>query len=198
MARQAGFTDQGAVIMTAIAGAESGYDDADLGDVGLENETWGPSYGLFQVRTQKSATGTGGDRDQTWLAASDLNQAKAAYAISSGGTNFGPWTTYTSGKYQSFLSGAKAAASSVGANLGSFVDGLGDALTNPLGAAQSAATSTLDAVITPLLEGGKQLGFTAGFAALGGLLLIGGLVVFVYPHAKKNAATVAKVAGAAI
>lgn len=191
---QAGFSPAGATTMTAIAGAESGYDDQNLGDVSLQNATWGPSVGLFQVRTQKAATGTGGFRDATWLAASDLNQAKAAYSISSGGTNFGPWTTFTSGKYQSFLAGAKKAASGIGG-------AIGGALMNPIGAAQNAATSTLDSVITPLLEGGKKLGLTAGFAAMGGMLLIGGLVIFVYPtirgarrEAGKVVKTVAKVA----
>lgn len=192
--RQAGFTDQGAIVMTAIAGPESSYDDADLGDVSLEDAEWGPSYGLFQIRTQKSATGTGGNRDQTWLAASDLNQAKAAYSISSGGTNFSAWTTYKNGAYASYLSGAKAAAASVGNNFNAIVGNLGQALTDPLGAVQSAATSTLDAVITPLLEGGKQLGFTAGFAALGGLLVIGGLIVFVYPTVKRKSQEAAEVA----
>jgi hypothetical protein len=187
---QAGFSPAAATTMTAIAGPESGYNDQDVGDVSLENSTWGPSYGLFQIRTQKAATGTGGVRDQTWLAASDLNQAKAAYSISSGGTNFSPWSTYNDGKYQSFLSGAAAAAKSVGSNIAGIVSGLG----NPAGVVANAATSTLDAVITPLLDGGKQLGLTAGFAALGGMLIIGGLVVFVYPTLKSGGEKAAKVA----
>ena len=192
--RQAGFSDAGAITMTAIAGAESNYNDASLGDLGLQTGTWGPSYGLFQIRTLKAQTGTGSNRDQTWLAASDLNQAKAAFAISGGGVNFAPWSTYTHGQYQAFLSGAKAAAGAVGNNLGKFVDSIGHALANPVGAVQGAATSTVDAVITPLLEGGRQLGMTALFATLGGLLLIGGLVLFAYPTLKEKSQEAVEVA----
>lgn len=193
--RQAGFNDAGATIMTAIAGPESGYDDQNIGDVSLENATYGPSYGLFQIRTEKAATGTGGNRDQAWLAASDLNQAKAAYAISSGGTNFAPWSTYNDGKYQSYLSGAKTAAATVGSNIAGFLGGAAGNIASSVGnAVGGVASSALDSIITPLLDGGKKLGFTVGFAALGGLLLLSGLVVFVYPQLKSNAETVGKVA----
>lgn len=112
--RQVGFSPAAAVTETAIAGAESGWDDTAVGDVRLENNTWGPSYGLFQVRTLKRQTGQGSDRDLSWLAASDLNQAKAAYDISHGGTNFSPWTTYTSGAFQRFLGPSQAAAGAAG------------------------------------------------------------------------------------
>lgn len=98
-----GFTPAQASIMTAIAEAESGGDDTARGDLGLQNAMWGPSYGTYQVRTLKAATGTGQDRDISWLAASDLHQAQAAFDISGHGSNFSPWTTYTSGKYQQFL-----------------------------------------------------------------------------------------------
>lgn len=108
--RGAGFGSAQAVVMTAVALAESGGSDTSLGDVGLENSTWGPSYGLFQVRTLKAQTGSGTDRDVSWLAASDANQAKAAYDISKQGSDFTPWTTYTRGTYQQFLGQAQAAA----------------------------------------------------------------------------------------
>lgn len=108
--RAAGFSVANAIVLTAIALAESGGDDTALGDVGLENNTWGASYGLYQVRTLKAQTGTGQTRDISWLAASDANQAAAAFQISRGGQDFSPWTTYTSGRYQQFLGQAQAAA----------------------------------------------------------------------------------------
>jgi len=108
----AGFSPAQATTMTAIAGAESGYDDTSLGDVNLETNTWGPSYGLFQVRTVKQQTGSGSDRDIRALAASDAAQARAAYDISHAGTDFTPWSVYTSGKYQAFVPAAAAASSS--------------------------------------------------------------------------------------
>lgn len=108
--REAGFSAPSAVLMTAIALAESGGNDTARGDLSLQNATWGPSYGLFQVRTVKDQTGTGQTRDINLLASSDTAQAEAAYAISRGGTDFSAWSTYTHGTYQQFLATAQAAA----------------------------------------------------------------------------------------
>ena len=106
----AGFDPVSATTMTAIAGAESGWDDAALGDQALQTASWGPSYGLFQIRTLKADTGRGTDRDINRLAGSPAEQAAAAYQISGGGRDFSPWTAFTSGAYQSFLGAAQAAA----------------------------------------------------------------------------------------
>jgi hypothetical protein len=45
-----------------------------------------------------------------------LANAQAAVAISNGGTNFGPWTTYNTGAYKPFL-GASTGSSSLPSNL---------------------------------------------------------------------------------
>lgn len=108
----AGFTPQAATTLTAIAGAESGYNDTAVGDVSLEDNMWGPSVGLYQIRTLKAQTGTGSDRDISRLTGNDQAQAAAAYDISHQGTDFSPWTTYTSGAYRQFLNGAQAAGGS--------------------------------------------------------------------------------------
>ena len=106
----AGFSKSAAITMTAISLAESGGNPSILGDQGLQTSTWGPSYGLFQIRTLKADTGKGTDRDINALAKSDLRQAQAAYAISGKGLNFGPWSVYTSGSYRQHLATAQAAA----------------------------------------------------------------------------------------
>lgn len=93
----AGFPPAAATTMTQIAGAESGYDDSVLGDTGLQTNTWGPSFGLFQIRTLKSDTGRGTDRDISRLAGSIGEQAEAAYDISGGGKDFSPWSVFTKG-----------------------------------------------------------------------------------------------------
>src|SRR3954452_14054737 len=89
--------------MTAIAQAESGGNPAAVGDVGLQNGTWGPSVELFQVRTLKAETGTNHDRDIHHLMGDLHAQVRAAFNISDHGRNFGPWTTFTSGSYHKFL-----------------------------------------------------------------------------------------------
>jgi hypothetical protein len=108
--RAAGFDAHGALIMTAIAGAESGYSTSARGDLALQSGTWGPSYGLFQVRTVKGDTGTGKARDINWLSADPANQAEAAYQISRGGQDFSPWSVYGSGAYKKFIDQANKAA----------------------------------------------------------------------------------------
>ena len=98
-----GFNEPQARIMTAIAQAESARDVGAVGDVGLETAKWGPSVGLFQVRTLKAETGTGSDRDIEHLTNNPAAQVKAALHISGGGDNFRPWSTFTSGSYRQFL-----------------------------------------------------------------------------------------------
>lgn len=100
---QGGFTPGQATTMTAIAQAESGRNPGAVGDVGLENHTWGPSVGLFQIRTLKSETGTGSDRDIQHLMGNPQAQVEAALHISNHGQNFHPWSTFTSGSFRKFL-----------------------------------------------------------------------------------------------
>jgi len=100
---QGGFSPDQATTMTAIAQAESARNPGAIGDVRLENHTWGPSVGLFQIRTLKSETGTGSDRDIEHLTNNPEAQVKAALHISNDGQNFHPWSTFTSGSYRKFL-----------------------------------------------------------------------------------------------
>jgi hypothetical protein len=99
-----------ATIAVAVALAESGGDDTALGDLSLQNATWGPSVGVWQIRTYKSQTGTGGDRDAQALSGNLQRQALAMKNISSGGSNWTPWTTFTRGTYQQFMGQAGTVA----------------------------------------------------------------------------------------
>jgi hypothetical protein len=100
---QGGFAPDDARMMTAIAAAESSRNPGAVGDVGLQTATWGPSVGLFQIRTLKAETGTGSDRDIQRLMNNPAEQVKAALNISNGGRNLRPWSTYTNGSYRKFL-----------------------------------------------------------------------------------------------
>lgn len=114
---QAGFRGDALVTIVAIAHAESTDYSDNIGDVGLETSTWGPSVGLFQVRTYQPAyLARHYDqwRDRSKLDGNPLYQAQAAYAISSGGTNFHPWTTYTDGAYLAYIGEAQAAVGQIG------------------------------------------------------------------------------------
>jgi hypothetical protein len=164
--RQAGFSPAKAVVMTAIAYPESGGRTDAQGDTSIQTDKWGPSYGLFQVRTLKAETGTGGYRDIVWLQGSIANQAKAAYAISGGGQSFTPWTAYTSGAYRRYLSRAQSAARAVGADPSSIalpdaaaVDGGLSGLVPGASSAEGLMSSARDTVLM------------SGFA-LGGIVLV--------------------------
>lgn len=109
LARQAGFDPAAAVIMASIAMGESGLNPAAVGDRALQDEKWGPSVGLAQIRTLKADTGTGRIRDIGRLT-DPLQNLVAAYEISSQGKNFSPWTVYTSGEYRDFLGQAQQAS----------------------------------------------------------------------------------------
>jgi hypothetical protein len=96
LARGVGLDPTSAVVATCVALAESkGVTDA-IGDVALEDAKWGPSVGLWQIRSLRAQKGTGGVRDEVAL----LNPAKNAESmksISNGGASFDAWTTYKNG-----------------------------------------------------------------------------------------------------
>jgi hypothetical protein len=102
----AGFRGDALLTIVAIAKRESGWDAEAQGDLGIQTGEWGPSVGLFQIRTLHAQDHTGGDRDlyalipgatagQPGSGKGDLlRQAAAAWTISSAGTNFAPWSTF--------------------------------------------------------------------------------------------------------
>lgn len=179
--RAAGFTPAQAADMTAIAIAESGLRTDAIGDVNLENATYGPSVGLFQVRTVRAQSGTGGVRDQKALLASPATQAQAAYEISDGGRNFKPWSTWNHGSAEAQLAKVYAA---LGVKNGSQLPGSVSAPPIPAGGSSSTSASNAGLISTPLGWLGDLLGVSgveqsAVKVVLFGGVLIGGVTLFV-------------------
>lgn len=110
LAKNAGFDRESAIIATAITFPESEGNPNAVGDVKLETNTWGPSLGLWQIRTIKD--GSDHYRDPNLLSDPSF-QAEAAYHISNQGTNFKPWSTYKSGAYQKYIDVATQAVNKV-------------------------------------------------------------------------------------
>jgi len=194
--REAGFSRASAIIMVAIGLGESGGNDTALGDVGLQDSTWGPSVGLYQVRTVKGQTGSGSDRDLAALMGDPDRQALAALDISSKGTDFTPWTVFTSGKYQEYLSQAQAAADS--ATSSGYVtvgDGVGDLLggiiPNPIDPDVSAVQGALGSALTGLVPSFRDGAIMLAFAGLGMALVGLGLMRAVAPAVGRGVKTVA-------
>jgi len=102
LARTAGLGDAEAIIATAIAWGESGLDPGAVGDEDLEDETWGPSCGLWQIRSLRAHTGTGRERDRERLLEPEFN-ARAMFAISRKGTDWSPWSVFKNGSYRQHL-----------------------------------------------------------------------------------------------
>lgn len=99
---------EAAVIATAIAWAESDLDPTVEGDINLQDEKWGPSCGLWQIRSLRADTGTGRDRDRERLLDPAFNAAAMA-TISKGGTDWTAWSMFKNGRYLSYLDAVRAA-----------------------------------------------------------------------------------------
>lgn len=111
LALRAGCAPNEAPAAAAIAAAESGGNPGAQGDISLMDSTWDWSEGLWQIRGLRDERGTGGLRDS--LANADpLTNANAMYVISSGCTNWTPWTTYNTGAYLAYLPMMKSAVES--------------------------------------------------------------------------------------
>jgi hypothetical protein len=152
----AGFTPAQATVMTAIAGAESGYNPNAYNGTPPDN-----SYGLWQINMIGSLGPA--RRSQLGLASNNAlfdpaTNARAAKAVFDS-QGFGAWSTYSSGSYQRYLSGAQTASSSASGGSSSsgpaptFGPGWApwnwpsDLINAGAGAAQSAANSTAQQVL---------------------------------------------------
>lgn len=119
LALAAGLSRQAAAVATAITEPESGRRPGACGDRSLSGEatpdgrTWGPSIGLWQIRSIQEAQGTGELRDADRLADPAAN-AEAMAQIHAG-QGWQPWSTYTAGKHRAYLDrAAEAVAATTG------------------------------------------------------------------------------------
>lgn len=110
-ASSAGLSGTALEIAVAIALGESGGKTDAVGDTALQNATWGPSIGLWQIRSLRAQSGTGQSRDASRLKDPKFN-AQSMMEISGGGKNWKPWSVYTSGAYIRHLDAARKAAKS--------------------------------------------------------------------------------------
>jgi hypothetical protein len=103
LATEVGWRGDNINIAVAVAMAESSGKTCSKGDVNLENATWGPSIGLWQIRSLRSQKGTGGVRDETANYDPRIN-ARHAYQIWSGeGGSWQPWSTWNNGAYRAYI-----------------------------------------------------------------------------------------------
>lgn len=165
VALTSGWSGRAAVIATAIAMGESGGRTDARGDTTIQTGTWGPSIGLWQIRSIKSQRGTGGERDE--LANLDpFVNGKHAYSISGGGSNWRPWSVYTSGRYLTFMAQAEKAV----ANPAASVNGqTGGSVVNAADTGGGLFSNPFADLMNP------KLWLRLGMFILGGILLLFGL-----------------------
>lgn len=108
-AYKAGFRGSNLAVAVATAMGESSLNPGAVGDTGLANAKWGPSLGLWQVRSLNAEKGKGTWRDASRLHDPAFN-ARAAFSISNSGSNFNPWTIYKTGAYRRHMNAAQQAA----------------------------------------------------------------------------------------
>lgn len=112
-ARAAGWSGEALVTAVAVALGESGGRTDARGDTTLQTGTWGPSIGLWQIRSLKSQRGTGGVRDELANLDPGVN-ARHAHRIYTDAGGFGPWTVYNIGAYRLHLGRARAGVNAAG------------------------------------------------------------------------------------
>lgn len=141
----------------AIAMAESGGDPTKLGDLTLQDSEWGPSVGLWQIRSRKAEKGKGSTRDADRLTDPAFN-AKSMMSISGGGSNFDPWSVTHAlrdplgfARYQASMPVATAAAGQTLTTKGA--QAAGEAVSDAAGAVldpiEQLAAVVSDTVQTP-------------------------------------------------
>jgi hypothetical protein len=178
-ARAAGLSVASATIATAIALAESSGDDAAVGDVDLQQGDWGPSVGVWQIRTLKSQTGTGKTRDIRRLQGNMTEQARSMVEISRSGTDWTPWTVFTKGKYQNFMGQAQGAST-------------GSTAVTPAGGTTllgNPVTDSVDAAVEASVDAARDIMLKTTALGLGLVLLGVGVVYAMKPAASQALAS---------
>lgn len=112
MLKDLGATERQARVGAAIALCEAPWGaDQDgtprsnfdaVGDQELADETWGNSYGGFQIRSLREDKGTGRIRDEEKLLRPKFN-CRSALVIRDQWGNWKAWSTFTSGQYKAYL-----------------------------------------------------------------------------------------------
>lgn len=104
VANAAGFSGEALLTAVAVALAESGGNERKRNPVAPDD-----SYGLWQIN-MRGAKGPARRAQFNLKNDAELfdpaTNARAAFAISNGGANWNPWTTYTSGAYKKHLGAA--------------------------------------------------------------------------------------------
>lgn len=185
LAHAAGWRGQDLTVAVAVALAESGGRPDAVGDRGLVTATWGPSVGLWQIRSLNAEKGKGTTRDELANADPATNARHAHQIWSSQG--WGAWTVHTTRRYLLFM---PAAAAAVGARIAAGPIG-SKAVGSVEDVAQDIGGSVLDAAQTGLslaVKAGAWMSNPANWqrvamVVVGGALVVAAVVAVIVPVA---------------
>lgn len=116
-----GFTGDNRVIGVAVVLAESGGRSDVRGDVGIQTSKWGPSIGLFQIRSLKSQKGSGGTRDELANLDPATNARHAHVVFVEAGNKWTPWSTFKHKTHEQFMDRARQAVEAAGGSAATFL-----------------------------------------------------------------------------
>lgn len=179
LVRQAGFTGSDVRVAIAVVLAESRGETTARGDTARVNATWGPSIGLFQIRSLNAEKGKGTVRDEE-ANMDPLTNARHALEIKNS-SGWSAWTVYTTQAYRLFLPDAIAGeAASAGQ---AAVEG------SAVGKAAASVANTSAAIIEVAKEPARWLEWVSNQetqlriakVVVGGGLVLAGLVMFARP-----------------
>jgi hypothetical protein len=156
-AQQAGFSGLGLVNAVAVALAESGGDPGAhcLNCAGVPED----SQGLWQINLNAHPQYQGINMYDP------LTNAKAAFAVSSGGSNFNPWSTFTNGAYKKYLGVASNVLGLIGGAAGGAVGGASSAVSSATGAVSSAGGAVGGAINTATATANSVTGAAGSVAS---------------------------------
>lgn len=175
-------------------------DPAALGDTKLVDAEYGPSVGLWQIRSLNAQRGTGGERDE--IANRDpVVNARHAYQIYKK-QGWSAWTMHSNGTFKQYLAAGLQAVALIPTTV---VPGVGAAasLAQEGGSVVDGIASGVDAARTAVglgLAGAKWITqrrnmMRIAYGVIGAGLLVGAAVRFGSPAISKAASGVAAVAG---
>lgn len=196
LAYEAGVRSSGGLTHAiAIASLESGFDTEAVGDVGLQTSVWGPSIGLWQIRSLKAESGKGTVRDATRLKDPKFNASSMA-SISKNGTDFSAWTTGIAAQLKRPLYADIALSlTTTGGKVSSIANIAGEGIDTVTSAASSTAQAAKD-VSTAVRATYNWVSDRENWNRImkviaGAALLIGGVYLFTRPIMERTINTVA-------
>lgn len=98
-----GFTGERVEQMLAVSLAEGGRQVSCVADENLVDAKWGPSIGVFSIRTLNAELGSGSCRDRNRIDGDLHQQAVCAFEISGQGRTLQPWSTFTNGRWRKYV-----------------------------------------------------------------------------------------------